>query len=70
MNFPGSDPASDDALDHLYRCNLPNDQQFMDLVEICTAKNPISDYKMALSGMEEPSANFTSASKTTTETTF
>ncbi|WP_157155715.1 hypothetical protein [Diaminobutyricimonas sp. LJ205] len=63
MKFPGSDPAPEEALEHLRRRNLSNDQQLKALVEMRTGTNLISDYRMTLSGTRESDANLQSALK-------
>ncbi|TFB66161.1 hypothetical protein [Cryobacterium sp. Hz9] len=63
MKFPGAEPAPEDALVYLRRRNLSNDQQLRDLVEMRTGANPISHYKVTLSGTRESAANLRSALK-------
>lgn len=61
MTFPGSDPAVEAALEFLRNHNLSQDQQLRALVELRTGMNPISEYRMTLSGTRESDANLRSA---------
>lgn len=61
MEFPGSDAAPDVASAYIQNHNLSNDHQFTALVEMRTGLNPLSRYKMTLSGTREAEANLRSA---------
>lgn len=61
MAFPGGAADAEAALAYLRRRRLSNDQQLMSLVEMRMGENPISDYKMTLSGTRESAANIHSA---------
>jgi hypothetical protein len=63
MAFPGSAPAVDDAMVYLRRRNLSGDQQMRDLIDLRTGSNPIRDYRMTVSGLQESASNFTAALK-------
>lgn len=63
MKFEGSGPDPEDALAYLRQRNLSNDQQLRGLVEMRTGTNPLTEYKMTLSGTRESTANLKSALK-------
>lgn len=61
MAFDGSAPDLDSAIESLRVRNLMSDQQLRYLIELRTGRNPITSYKMTLSGTRESSANLRSA---------
>lgn len=61
MEFPGSDAAPELASEYVQKHNLSHDHQLTALVEMRTGQNPITRYKMTLSGTREAEANLRSA---------
>ncbi|WP_311260494.1 hypothetical protein [Microbacterium sp. WCS2018Hpa-9] len=61
MEFPGADSEPDLAAAYVAKHNLSNDHQLTALVEMRTGLNPLSRYKMTLSGTREAEANLRSA---------